>query len=833
MSDVMEDEIDVSTEQPPEERRSSSRAKKVVVSAPERPRLAAQQAAMEFLQGKHTSLRKAAEAHKLLRHTNVQYWVNQWKGTDMEHAFKLQQADPAPAAAPAPTTEKTKGSLPTDVEVGSKQKIQQFMAKEAGAHVKKSKNALSYREAATLVNEKYESYGVTVSHVLVHRYANNDEYDPSPKGRAGYLPAEFYERLCKWIRAMRALRFPMFKDTVVAAANYTLEGTNYLQKFKHQRLDSDWYYRFLKTHNHLFSTANQRPLEITRAKWATAANIGQWYDMIADVLVDKGLAVKNPNYDVNAKPGSADCEPIHITKPDRILSFDESRIELDMTQATKSNESRTIVDKQAPASSRQESLANKGGLCGTGVGGSTASGKALPGLFIMASGSIEASWCTPAPLSDFLDGSGARVAAKFTCNPKGGVRDCVGVQYLSHVIVPLFPDLSEDNPVVLICDGHGSHLTLDLLEYCRAHHVHVVLRVPHTTHLTQGEDVRNFKIFKPAVRTQKNEALQENISRGVFRLLNKDFMRVVEPAWRKAFSTENNLKGWRETGISPFNQCVLHQLKEEETRRDSLNKDAATINYERLSMAFAGEANEDRDAEEHDAELLHGRISSADLYSMGPVTSDRAFNIIKERNVRKERERAEKEERAVQRASHKSRRAQDLTEVFGKLVLDSKVCIRELKARELEAVLLCSDHGNEKKHKELKSKAAKLDYILQLPQFASLPEGDAAAPRAQQQRRATGAGKRKAARPPLDSSDSDEEESEESEEEDNDGAKDTYEVDHFVAARKQGRVIQIRVRWDGYGSGDDTWEPASQLRATQNDKVEQFLADWKAQGNLL
>eukprot|EP00965_Chrysotila_dentata_P237189 6201739-Pleurochrysis_carterae.AAC.3 len=44
--------------------------------------------------------------------------------------------------------------------------------------------------------------------------------------------------------------------------------------------------------------------------------------------------------------------------------------------------------------------------------------------------------------------------------------------------------------------GHGSHLTRDLIEFCCADHTPIILRVPHTSHLMQGEHLANFKHFK-------------------------------------------------------------------------------------------------------------------------------------------------------------------------------------------------------------------------------------------------------------------------------------------------------------------------------------------------
>ena len=114
----------------------------------------------------------------------------------------------------------------------------------------------------------------------------------------------------------------------------------------------------------------------------------------------------------------------------------------------------------------------------------------------------------------------------FLCNKKGGVVHDVGVQYLRDVVLPCFPDIGEGNPITIVCDGHRSHLTLTIIEFCRAHHIHVLLRVPHTTHLTQGEDVSNFSQFKPEFRRQKAELLATKFARGTFGFGPDDLMAV-------------------------------------------------------------------------------------------------------------------------------------------------------------------------------------------------------------------------------------------------------------------------------------------------------------------
>lgn len=57
----------------------------------------------------------------------------------------------------------------------------------------------------------------------------------------------------------------------------------------------------------------------------------------------------------------------------------------------------------------------------------------------------------------------------------------------------------------------GSHFTLELLEYCRAIGLHIVLRPPHTTHILQGEDVVHFKVFKEMYHQSKMALLASKV----------------------------------------------------------------------------------------------------------------------------------------------------------------------------------------------------------------------------------------------------------------------------------------------------------------------------------
>eukprot|EP00965_Chrysotila_dentata_P009536 310642-Pleurochrysis_carterae.AAC.1 len=100
--------------------------------------------------------------------------------------------------------------------------------------------------------------------------------------------------------------------------------------------------------------------------------------------------------------------------------------------------------------------------------------------------------------------------ASFYVNKKGGMEFDWSVRYFKDVVLPCLPNASASTPLVVFCDGHGSHLTVDLVKFRRDNHVVVLLRVPHTSHLTQGEDLRNFQVFETEVAMTKAARLAKN-----------------------------------------------------------------------------------------------------------------------------------------------------------------------------------------------------------------------------------------------------------------------------------------------------------------------------------
>jgi hypothetical protein len=89
-----------------------------------------------------------------------------------------------------------------------------------------------------------------------------------------------------------------------------------------------------------FTTSILRPLEQTRAEWNTEKNLETYFDIAKGVLLDAGMDVINPDYD----PTVPYSEELLITRPWRILSYDETKVKLDYTEGGAGKRDRCIRD---------------------------------------------------------------------------------------------------------------------------------------------------------------------------------------------------------------------------------------------------------------------------------------------------------------------------------------------------------------------------------------------------------------------------------------------------------------------------------------------------------
>ncbi|XP_062618334.1 uncharacterized protein LOC134279942 [Saccostrea cucullata] len=115
-------------------------------------------------------------------------------------------------------------------------------------------------------------------------------------------------------------------------------------------------------------------------------------------------------------------------------------------------------------------------------------------------------------------------------------------------------NLSPQRPVLLIVDGHASHITLHLFEAAKANDVEIFCLPPHTTHWTQPLDRSVFGPLKKAYYKQCELFLKSNPGRQISRY---DFCGIFSHAYNEKMNMVNIFGGFRATGIFPFNPLAI------------------------------------------------------------------------------------------------------------------------------------------------------------------------------------------------------------------------------------------------------------------------------------
>ena len=89
--------------------------------------------------------------------------------------------------------------------------------------------------------------------------------------------------------------------------------------------------------------------------------------------------------------------------------------------------------------------------------------------------------------------------------------------------------------------------------FCLANGIHIVLRPPHTSSVTQGEDLINFREVKPAFRQKNFMVLGAKALHGHGASLGfADMMECIHDPWIDAFDRTHNVEAWEKMGLNPF-----------------------------------------------------------------------------------------------------------------------------------------------------------------------------------------------------------------------------------------------------------------------------------------
>jgi hypothetical protein len=143
----------------------------------------------------------------------------------------------------------------------------------------------------------------------------------------------------------------------------------------------------------------------------------------------------------------------------------------------------------------------------------------------------------------------------FTSSASGWTNNELGLMWLRQVFDRETKEKARRSYRLLILDGHGSHLTMDFIEFCDQNRILLAIYPPHSTHTLQPLDVCMFKPLSSAYSTELSNFMYR--CQGLSSITKRDFFRLFYAAWHTAFKEKAILKAFECCGIAPFNPEVV------------------------------------------------------------------------------------------------------------------------------------------------------------------------------------------------------------------------------------------------------------------------------------
>ncbi|KAG9186011.1 hypothetical protein G6011_02567 [Alternaria panax] len=291
-------------------------------------------------------------------------------------------------------------------------------------------------------------------------------------------------------------------------------------------VSESWVSRYLRRHpNHLISRSGK-----AMAKERTKADSGTKYNLYFKLLHEK-----MEEYNI---------QPIHI------FNMDEKGFQLGRVGNTKRIFSRRLYEQKGA----RQALEDGSTEWITVIACICSDGKALSPTLIFqgANGAVQSSWVEAVQAGEH--------SVFTTSSPSGWSNNDIGLAWLKQVFDRETRRHASTGYRLLLLDGHGSHVTMDFIEYCDNNKILLFVLPPHATHTLQPLDVVMFKPLATAYSTQLMGYLQD--SQGLLNLTKGDFFPLFWRSWSSVFKPPLIKRSFEATGIQPANLHLTptHQL---------------------------------------------------------------------------------------------------------------------------------------------------------------------------------------------------------------------------------------------------------------------------------
>ena len=166
--------------------------------------------------------------------------------------------------------------------------------------------------------------------------------------------------------------------------------------------------------------------------------------------------------------------------------------------------------------------------------------------------------------------------AVYAVSPNGYMDSELFMLWIQKQFIPQTAHIAK--PILLILDGHESHLDVDMIDLLVENNIHLFCLPPHTTNILQPLDVAIFKPLKAKFSNLTDIVkLASLTTSNPLNVSKKNFTALFKVAFEQCLNVGIIKNGFRKCGIVPFNPDAIDKKRLMPTASTSIETPTASI----------------------------------------------------------------------------------------------------------------------------------------------------------------------------------------------------------------------------------------------------------------
>lgn len=375
------------------------------------------------------------------------------------------------------------------------------------------------------IRETCRNYGIpraTLQDRLTGRVASDK---PRRMGPDPYLSTENEQKIVEWIIQIAKCGFPIKKEELILTVQKIVLETKVETPFKNGKPGQKWYTSFRRRHPEI-SDRFAESIDKSRAK-LTEEFIKSWFRELENFLnsIDATDVLEDPTRIFNADESGFSLYP----KTGKVLGPKGFKNLLEVKRGNEKENLTVLITFSAD-------------------------GKLCPPCIVYPYVKPPRAIAESMPHDWFLGKSDS-----------GWMRSDVFYEYVANGLHQWILDNNIQKPVIFFVDGHRSHMSIELSQFCDENQIILYALPPNATHLIQPADVALFKPLKDYWRQAARNWQVRNMEKT---LTKAEFAPIFKVALSNSNIAEHIKNGFRRCGLFPYNpeavdytKCVQNTLE--------------------------------------------------------------------------------------------------------------------------------------------------------------------------------------------------------------------------------------------------------------------------------